>query len=248
MDKPIIVQGAMKIELEYIKNVLAEIEELNIDGYKFIRGKINGYPVILSETQIGSINATMSTAIGIKEFKPLYIINQGVAGGQTSQIKKNDLVIGNGCINTNSYETNKRKVGEGSNPLEWKIINFTSDDSNENEIQTLKSDIKLFNLAQSLSDKYSYGKVHTGVLGSGDSWDKEADKIIALNKKTGILSADMESIGTYTVANKYNVPVIGIRTISDNAILNEDYERIVAHGSQEFVLKLIEKIIEDKEV
>ncbi len=247
MDKPINVQGAMKIELEYIKNTLSEIEELNIDGYTYIKGKLNGYPIILSETQIGSINSTIATLIGIKEFKPLCIINQGVAGGQTSQIRKNDLVIGNACININSYETTHKNIGEGSNPFEWNILNFTSDDSNENEIKTLKSDIKLFNLAKNLSNKYIYGRVHTGALGSGDSWDKEADRIIWLNSKTGAISADMESIGVYTVANKYNIPVIGIRTISDNAILKEDYERTVAHGSQEFVLKLIEKIIENKE-
>lgn len=247
MNKPIIVQGAMKIELEYIKNVLSDIEEVKIDGYNFIKGKLNGYSIILSETQIGSINSTISTLIGIKEFNPLCIINQGVAGGQTKEIRKNDLVIGNGCININSYETISRKIGEGTNPFEWKIINFTSDDSEQNENQILKSDINLFEMAKTLSEKYNYGKVHIGLLGSGDSWDKEADRIIWLNNETGAISADMESIGTYTVANKYKIPVIGIRTISDNAILNEDYERTVAHGAQEFVLKLIEKIIKNKE-
>lgn len=248
MNKPIIVQGAMKIELEYIKNTLSEIEELNIDGYEFIKGKLNGYPVILSETQIGSINATISTLIGIKEFKPLCVINQGVAGGQTIQIKKNDLVIGTGCININSYETAHKNIGEGSNPFQWSIVNFTSDDSKENKSNILKSDMKLLELSRKLSKKYNYGKVHLGLLGSGDSWDKEADRIIWLNNKTGAISADMESIGTYTVANKYNIPVIGIRTISDNSILNEEYERTVAHGSQEFVLRLVERIIENKEV
>ena len=248
MQKPIIVQGAMKVELDYIKKALSNIDEVNIDGYNFIKGMLKGYPIILSETQIGSINATMSTLIGIKEFEPLCIINQGVAGGQTKDIRKNDLVIGNGCINTNSYETSKKNIGEGSNPFEWNIINFTSDDSKENESQILKSDVNLVSFAKDLSQKYNYGKVHVGLLGSGDSWDKEADRIIWLNKKTGAISADMESIGTYTVANKYKNPVIGIRVISDNSILNEDYERNVAHGAQEFVIDLIEKIIENKEV
>lgn len=247
MKKPIIVQGAMKIELESIKNNLIDAEEVNIDGYDFLKGKINGYPVILSETQIGSINSTISTLLAIKQFIPLCIINQGVAGGQTINVKKNDLVIGSGCINTNSYETTRKSVGEGTNPLEWNIINFTSDDSNENEINILKSDVELLNLAKNISEKYNYGKVHIGLLGSGDSWDKEADKIISLNKKTGIISADMESIGTYSVASKYKVPVIGIRIISDNAILEEDYERTVAHGAQKFVIELIDKIIENKE-
>ena len=243
MEKPIIIQGAMKIELDYIKNVLTEAQEINIDGYFFIKGKLNNYPVILSETQIGSINATIATVIGIKEFNPLCIINQGVAGGQTRNIHKNDLIIGNGCINTNSYETSQKKIGEGINPLEWKIITFTSDDLSENESQILKSNDNLVKLAEELSNNYSYGNVHVGLLGSGDVWNKEADRILWLNEKLDVISADMESIGTYTAANKYNVPVIGIRTISDNSIIKEDYERTVAHAAQEFVIKLVDKII-----
>ena len=247
MNKPIIVQGAMQVELEYIKSALSEIKEVNIDGYKFLKGNLKGYPIILSETKIGSINATIATLNGIKEFEPLCIINQGVAGGQNKDIKRNDLIIGNGCINTNSYETSPKNIGEGSNPFEWKITNFTSDDCDEKESQILRSDLKLLVLAKELSSKYTYGKVHEGLLGSGDSWNKEVDRIIWLNEKTGAVSADMESIGTYTVANKYNIPVIGIRIISDNAILNENYERNVAHGAQEFVTELIKKIIENKE-
>ena len=37
MEKSIIVQGAMKVELEYIKNVLTDVEEINVDGYLFIK-------------------------------------------------------------------------------------------------------------------------------------------------------------------------------------------------------------------
>lgn len=247
MNKPIIVQGAMKIELDYIKEKLYEIEEIIIDGYNYIKGNLNGYPVILSETKIGTINSTISTLIGIKKFNPLCVINQGVAGGQAENIHKNDLVIGSGCINLNSYESNKKSIGEGCNPFEWNIVNFISDETLENYSSILKSDSNLIKYAEMLSDKNNKRKVHIGLLGSGDAWDKEADRIVWINKKTGAISADMESIGAYTVANKYKVPVIGIRIISDNYILNEDYERDVAYGAQEFVIELIKKIIENKD-
>ena len=57
----------------------------------------------------------------------------------------------------------------------------------------------------------------------------------------------MESIGTYTVAQKYKIPVIGIRVISDNAIVHELYNRNVSSYVQEFVLKMLERLIKDKE-
>ena len=66
MDRPILVQGAMKVELETISKKLLDKEETKIDGYEFIKGKINNYPVVLSLTKICSINSSISTYIAIK--------------------------------------------------------------------------------------------------------------------------------------------------------------------------------------
>lgn len=246
MSEPILVQGAMEVEINYIKQNLEQVEKVQIDGYSFFKGSLLNYPIILSETKIGSINATISTLIGIKEFNPKFIINQGVAGGQAKNIHKNDLVIGKACVNSNCFETITKKEGEGSNPLEWNITSFTSDDAVENNNQFIYTDKYLLKKVKELTYIYSKGNVHIGILGSGDAWNKEVDFILYLNKKLDIISADMESIGSYTVAQKYNIPVIGIRTISDNSLLQEDYERATANGAQEFVLELLKKLIEKR--
>ena len=91
MKRPILIQGAMKIELEIILEKISEKEEKEIDGYKFINGKINNYPIILSLTKIGSVNSNLATYIAIKEFNPECIINQGVAGGQNKIIHRRRL-------------------------------------------------------------------------------------------------------------------------------------------------------------
>ena len=67
----------------------------------------------------------------------------------------------------------------------------------------------------------------------------EADRIIYLHKKYGILCEDMESTSVYTISNLYNVPVISIRVISNNEILNEEYERDLGIESQKIVKELI---------
>lgn len=67
----------------------------------------------------------------------------------------------------------------------------------------------------------------------------EADRIMFLHKKYGILCEDMESISVYTISNLYNVPVISIRVISNNEILNEEYERDLGIESQKIVKELI---------
>lgn len=242
MENPILIQGAMDVEIKDLLENIENIEEIMIDNYLFYKGNYKNYPIIVSLTQIGSINATISTLLAIKEFSPIYIINQGVSGGQKKEIHQGDLIIGTECINSSSRDTALRKEGEGVNPFEWKIINFFDE-----EFKSYKSDNYLLEITKEESKKYQNGNVHVGILGSSDTWDKEADYVIWLNKELGIISADMESIGTYTVAHKYNIPVIGIRVISDNAIVHEPYNRNIAEYAQKFTLSMLDRLIKDKE-
>lgn len=86
MLKPIIIQGAMHMEIEeLLKNISIEKEEI-VSGFKFFLGNLNAYPIIISETQIGIINASMATCIGIQKFNPIAILNQGVAGSHLDYI------------------------------------------------------------------------------------------------------------------------------------------------------------------
>ena len=238
----ILIQGAMEVELKYLLNNINNIEKLVVDGYNFWKGNLNKNEIILSETSIGTINSAIATFIGIKEFKPDFIINQGISGGQEINIHRNDLVIGTACVNINSYETQEKEKGEGSNSLEWTIKKFVSDDSIESDDIFIKTDEILLERTKKIAENYKNSKIHFGILGSGDVWNKEVDRILWLNKELNIISSDMESVGTYTIANKYNIPAIGIRAISDNSLLKEDYERNLANGAQEFVLFFINSI------
>ena len=47
----------------------------------FYKGTINDYPVVVSVTEIGMTNAAVATTLGIENFNPIAIINQGTAGG-----------------------------------------------------------------------------------------------------------------------------------------------------------------------
>ena len=77
---------------------------------------------------------------------------------------------------------------------------------------------------------------------AGDVWNKEADRIFYLNQMYGILCEDMESVSVYTIANLYNIPVIGIKAISNNEFLKEEYYKEVGIESQKFTEKLIKNI------
>lgn len=241
--RPILIQGAMQVEIAFLLEQLQEKVEVKIHEYTFWKGMLKGYPVIISKTEIGSIHATTATTIGILEFRPCIIINQGIAGACQRGIHKFDVVFGKSCVNTNCYKTGSRKQGEGSNSLEWELITFTSDDEEKKE-ETLQADSYLLNIAKEAAYGYSKGNVHYGILGSGDCWNREIDRIDWIYKKTNIACADMESIGVYSVANRLNIPVLGIRVMSDNELLQEEYDRETSIEAQRITLDVVRKYID----
>ena len=54
----------------------------------------------------------------------------------------------------------------------------------------------------------------------------------------------METIAAYKTANKYKVPIVGIRVVSNNEILQEEYDKSLAKESQIFVISLCKKFKE----
>lgn len=235
--RPIIIQGAMKSEIEYLKNSLEDCEMIELSGYKFYKGEYLGYPIIISKTEIGVIPAAIATFLGIEHFKPLAIINQGTAGGCGENIHKGDIVVGQKCININSYITPNKSRNEGSSSLEWQLVTFKEGVKKDTLIELEGSKI-LLDVAVS-----KFNKLKIGTIGSGDVWDKEIDRINWLNKNYNVLCEDMETISAYTVCKELNIDVIGLRVISNNEILNEEFDGESAEKSQKYSLEICEEII-----
>jgi len=240
MNKPIVIIAAMDVEYDFLLEKLDKVQVKQIADFKFFEGKINNYPVVICKSNIMTINAAVATYISIQNYKPLAIINEGTAGGHGTDIHKGDIVVGENCINIISAQTPSKKLGEGSNSLEWYIAEFL--EGEENRIIYKLADKNLLKIAKEV--EYLEGKVHFGTIGSGDIWDKESDRIIMLNEKYGTLCEEMEGWAIYSIANKFNIPVIGVRIVSNNEILNEHYERNAGRKSQEFTYSFIKLIIE----
>lgn len=241
MKRPILIQGAMEIEIKVLKEKIEDIEEMTIDGYQFYKGALEGYPIIISKTDIGIMNGAVSTMIGVKEFRPEIVINQGTAGASDLTLLTHDLVIGTSSININSFETPRKGKKEESNPLEWELKNFI--EGKDKLVEILGSQ-ELVKLCDEMKQNYTKGKVVFGRIGSGDVWNKEYDRIEWLNRNYHILCEDMETISVYTICNKKQIPVIGIRVISDNErIENQTFDRKSAVSAQEFALELCKEYI-----
>ena len=241
--RPILIIGAMNSEINYLIEKLekTKIDKLNV--YNIYEGYISNYPVIILKSEIGTINVAISTTLVIEKYNPIAVINCGTAGGFGNKIHRNDLVIGEKVFNITSAKTSIAEEGKGSNSINWDYITFI--DNQEDRKMLKNADEKLMNIVKEIKKEYVVGKIYFGVIGSGDIWNREIDKIKFLNEKHDVLCEEMEAISIYTVANQYNISVIGIKVISDNEMLDEEYDKNLTVECQKFIIKFVEKLAQN---
>lgn len=227
----IIIQGAMDCELDVLTEYFVPTKTKTVAGYSFFISTYKGHDIILSKTEVGLINASVATTIGITEFNPALVINQGCAGGHVPEIENGEIVIGERSVYINNFYTNTKGAGEGSDSLDW----YPSKRS-----YVVPSTPKFVRVADEIEFD---GKKRVGVLGSGDVFSKEVDRINYMHGLFDELCEDMESVAALKVCEAFGVDRLALRIISNNEITLEAFDYGVCKTLQMFVIRLVDKII-----
>lgn len=238
MKRPILIYGAMSVELNFLIEKLEDVKTIEHGKFKFYNGYFNDYPVIINIGGVGVINASSDIMYAINKFNPICVLNIGIVGSYSKNIHKGDLIIGEKCLNINSYKTDYLK--SGSDFKKWDYITFKE---GVDELIFEHASNKLIDLFNEVSHLYKNGNCINGVIGSGDSWNNEIERLSFLNEKYGLVCSDMESIGLYSVCNSFSIPVLSLKIVSDNIILGEEYDRNVCIYINDVFIKYISCII-----
>ena len=245
--RPLMIQGAMNIEIEKFVRTLKNPTTYRFSNYLYIAGTYKNYPVVIVRTEQGMANAAASTVIGIKEFNPIAVINQGTAGGHIPALYNNDIVIGDKSINVSAYKTEFLPAGAGTDMTKQNMRGTYAYDAAKKTF-TLNteyySDTKLLRIAESVADSHKEFKTMTGTISSADSWNELVDYMTFLHEKYGSVCEEMENNAAASICKSNGVPFIGIRVISDNATNGEKWQPSTAETCQNFVLLVAEKFID----
>ena len=85
--------GAMDVEVESIKALLTDTHRENISGVSFVKGQFAGKEIVVAKCGVGKVFSALCTEAMILKFAPEMIINVGVAGCLTPDLKIGDAVI-----------------------------------------------------------------------------------------------------------------------------------------------------------
>ena len=246
--RPILIEGAMNTETEVLiralKNPVA-YRELN---YLFVAGTYKNYPVVVVRTEIGVSNSAAATALAIKKFNPVAVINQGTAGGHDPKLKIGDIVVGHKTFDHTAFRSAYSAAGAGIDFTKQELLGTYSYDATTKKFQPQKeyfADTELFNMAFKAANAQKNFNVVSGVIASGNPWIECIDYINFLHEKYGSGCEEMETAPAASICYNAGIPFIGIRVLSDNVTNSREYVPETAKTCQDFVLLVVENYIHD---
>jgi len=227
--KKVLLQGAMNIETDYFIEQVKEVEDyeyLMENGMEFHLGTIKDKKYIVSVTGMGTIKASMSTTYALNRFHPTLVINQGTAGAQIKELSTGDLVIVEGAVNINAMKMPKKSFGEGSDPFSWEGFHTTYYDADSSLVEFYSK------------HEYTSGRMIKGKAATGDLYSRESDRIIWLAEKYHTCCEEMETAAVFEICESFATPCIGLRVISNNELLDEEFNESTAEVLQKYVWKV----------
>ena len=197
--------GAMDHEIDTLVKDLQDKKEENKYGLTFYLGKLKKYEVVIVKCGIGKVNAGRTCQILISEYSPKFIINTGIAGGLSQQLKIGDIVISKDLIQ-HDFDVTFLGYAKG----------YMCTGDNNKEPTKYLADKELSEKIKNVLEKIGEGRtVFTGRVLTGDQFISSKEKREELVKEFDGFCCEMEGAAVAQVAQLNKVPFTVVRVISD---------------------------------
>lgn len=219
----------MEPEVELLKNAMLVEKEDKIAHTTAYTGTLNGQNIVLVQSGIGKVNASIITALLLEHYNIDYVINTGVAGAMGAKLKVTDMVVSTAVAHHDVDATN---FGYSYGQVPGMPAVYTSDE------MLVRQSLA----ALSLNDEINGS---SGLVVSGDSFiDSDAEKENIFANFPDAMCVDMESASIAQTCWQFNTPFVIIRSMSDSANESADmnYEEFLAKAcvhSSEVVKSLL---------
>lgn len=240
----ILIQGAMDTETEYLIGQLERAKTITLGNWKFHTGFLGKHqePVILSRTFQGMVNAAAASSLALAFFSPKAVINQGIAGGHDRGFHRGDIVLGEKVVPIGAMIRKYAPEGAGISETDFEPLPIEIYDRRKGttrKVLDFPCDEKLLSVAEQVGTTLH---IRRGVLGSGDEWNNQIDRIELFRRRYQTAAEDMESAAPAELCLSYGIPFIGIRILSNSIVNGEEFDESVGVEGQKFILQFVEAL------
>jgi len=202
--------GAMESEVSLLTSKMNDVKMHTAAGLTFYEGVLCGTDAVVVKCGVGKVNAAACAQMLIDRFAVEAIINVGVAGGVSSDLKVLDVVVGTALV---QHDFDLRPFGY--------VKGFLGRDYGEeiDKPTCFKADEVLVSRAVTAA-KEILGDEHScfeGVIASGDEFVASSERRMEIASSFGAMASEMEGASIAQVAFQNGVPFLVLRIISDLA-------------------------------
>lgn len=234
--------GAMKPEVNAFLASLEQREDVVQSGFTFHKGLIHGQRVVLMQSGLGKVSASVATTVLIEYFKPDVVINTGSAGGLDSDLNIGDVVISE---QVRHHDVDFRVFGFEMGQVYDMPPAYTAD---AKLIQAAKSAIRALTFADTDNQHQHPVQSKTGLICTGEAFISAPETIAAIKQHfPDVLAVEMEGAAIAQTCFLLKVPFVVIRSLSDiagkeNHVDFETYLVKASENSATMVLAIIDQI------
>lgn len=225
MTRPIGIICALPEERALLSAWLTEAEGGAVAGRPMMRGRLDGLPVVVTESGCGKVAAAVQAALLIDRYDCRALIVSGVAGGLAPELAIADIVVADSLIQ-HDYghltETGLRRFRPGEPPVgdRRNEIVFSVDPALVQRMKAALQDISFdvpLALAQQGHRQDRHVRLAFGPILTGDQFINSEAVRQQLREDFGALAVEMEGGAVAQVAAMSNLPAVVVRSLSDLA-------------------------------
>ena len=190
--------AALEEELNKLVQIMDGCEAFEVGGTVFKKGKIGGVTAVVALSGVGKVNAAMTTALMLSQFKVDELFSIGMAGGVEGSLKRGDIVVADRLV---QYDFDTSALGAQAGVIDGREGPYFSCQPRLTQA--------LFEAAGTLTT------AKIGVIATGDRFVADTALATRLNKTFGAYCVEMESCAVAQVAERFNVDFGACRVISD---------------------------------
>ena len=223
--------GALDIELERLIGAMREPAHREISGVPFTCGKLLGTDVVIARAGVGKVNAAVCAQTMALIYEPALIINSGVSGALSPDLRVGDVVIGTDVV---QHDVDTTAMGDEPgfvstvDRLSFPLDNFAS--------------TAIAAAAEELGIRAVRGRI-----ASGDQFVASTERKEEIVRLFSAVTCEMEAGAIAHVCFLNRVPCAVIRCISDGGneeapMSYEEFLPLAAKNSAELTLAYLKSL------
>lgn len=233
-------------EIAPIEQRLQDSREVNVRGYVFREGKLDGRSIVVGRSGVGKVNAAIVTTLLIGEFKPRVVLFTGTAGAIDPALRPGDVVIGTSVAqhDAGAQTADGIRLRGLRNAVTGEVDPIVVPAPEPLLLLARRSAKELRLPSIQIGNEAHLPRIVEGVIVTGDVFISDEIQRERLRSTLGATAVEMEGAAVVQTCRQFSVSCLVVRGITDRADgqAQSSYDKFIAAAS-EHAARLVTAII-----